>query len=55
LKENAGKYVKMLQDKGLLVNTAGSRVIRLLPPLIITKEQMLWVKETIEGVLNEDQ
>ncbi|KPU62381.1 acetylornithine aminotransferase, partial [Thermococcus sp. EP1] len=52
LKENAGKYVEKLQERGLLVNTAGNKVIRLLPPLIITKEQMLWVKETIEGVLN---
>jgi len=52
LKENAGKYVEKLQERGLLVNTAGNRVIRLLPPLIITKEQMLWIKETIEGVLN---
>ncbi|HII67882.1 MULTISPECIES: acetylornithine/succinylornithine family transaminase [Thermococcus] len=52
LKENAGKYVETLQERGLLVNTAGNRVIRLLPPLIITKEQMLWIKETIEGVLN---
>ena len=52
LKENAGKYVEKLQERGLLVNTAGNRVIRLLPPLIITKEQLLWVKETIEGVLN---
>lgn len=55
LRESAGKYVEMLQGKGLLVNTAGSRVIRLLPPLIITKEQMLWVKETIEGALNGNQ
>ncbi|WP_457754702.1 acetylornithine/succinylornithine family transaminase [Thermococcus sp.] len=55
LKESAGKYVQTLQDKGLLVGTAGNRVIRLLPPLIITKEQMLWVKKTIEGVLNENQ
>lgn len=53
LKENAGKYVEKLQERGLLVNTAGNRVIRLLPPLIITKEQMLWIKETIEGVLND--
>ena len=52
LKENAGKYVEKLQERGLLVNTAGNRVIRLLPPLIITKEQMLWIKGTIEGVLN---
>ncbi len=52
LKENTGKYVEKLQERELLVNTAGNRVIRLLPPLIITKEQMLWIKETIEGVLN---
>ena len=55
LKESAGKYVEKLQEKGLLVNTAGNRVIRLLPPLIVTKEQMLWIKKTVEGVLNENQ
>ncbi|WP_367884500.1 hypothetical protein [Thermococcus sp. JCM 11816] len=31
-----GNYVKALQERGgILVNTAGNRVIRLLPPLII--------------------
>jgi len=42
-----------LQNNGLLVNTAGSRVIRLLPPLIITRQEMQWIKEKIEGVLND--
>jgi len=53
LRENAGKYVEALQNNGLLVNTAGSRVIRLLPPLIITRQEMQWIKEKIEGVLND--
>ncbi|SFS33203.1 aspartate aminotransferase family protein [Marininema halotolerans] len=33
-------FVKVLAEQGLLVLTAGPRVLRLLPPLIITKEQV---------------
>ena len=52
LREPAGRYIQTLQERGLLVNTAGARVIRLLPPLIISREQMLWIKNTLEEVLN---
>ncbi len=53
IREPAGKYVEALQTRGLLVNTAGSRVIRLLPPLIISKEQMMCIKQLLEEVLND--
>ena len=33
-------YVKALQEKGVLVLTAGTDTIRLLPPLIISKEEI---------------
>lgn len=49
----AGKYVQALQERGILVNTAGRRVIRLLPPLIIERGKMLEAKAEIEGVLND--
>ncbi len=55
LRKDAWSYVLKLQQRGLLVNTAGRRVIRLLPPLIITKEQMSWIKGLMEDVLQEDE
>mgnify|MGYP000438270962 FL=1 len=33
-------YVRALQEKGVLVLTAGEDTIRLLPPLVITKEDI---------------
>lgn len=38
--QKRGDYVKQLQEKGVLVLTAGSDTIRLLPPLVITKEDI---------------
>lgn len=51
LKRPAGRYVEELQRRGILVNTAGSRVIRLLPPLIIGDE-LKSAREVIEDVLS---
>ena len=53
MRRPAGKYVQALQERGILVNTAGNRVIRLLPPLIIERGKMLEVKAELEGVLND--
>ncbi|MFH1536614.1 MAG: aspartate aminotransferase family protein [Patescibacteria group bacterium] len=39
LKQKAGKYVKALQEEGILV-MSNNNIIRLLPPLIITKEEI---------------
>jgi acetylornithine/LysW-gamma-L-lysine aminotransferase len=51
LKEKAGPYVQALMEKGVIALLAGSNVIRLLPPLVITKEEiaqvLLALKETI--------
>ena len=33
------EYAKMLFDKGILVGTIGQSVFRLVPPLVITKEE----------------
>ncbi|CAB49365.1 acetylornithine/succinylornithine family transaminase [Pyrococcus abyssi] len=54
LKKPVGRYVEELQNEGYLVHTSGQRVIRLLPPLIISKEKMMEVKSAIEGVINGD-
>ena len=38
--EKRADYVKALLAEGVIVLTAGKDVIRLLPPLVITKEEM---------------
>lgn len=38
--ENVGETVTALREQGLLVLVAGPKVIRLLPPLIVTKEEI---------------
>jgi [amino-group carrier protein]-gamma-(L-lysyl/L-ornithyl)-L-glutamate aminotransferase len=40
LKENAGPTIKTLQDGGILALGAGPTVVRYLPPLVITAEQI---------------
>ncbi|MHA2029060.1 MAG: aspartate aminotransferase family protein [Candidatus Kariarchaeaceae archaeon] len=50
-KQKVGKYILELQDNGLLVNTAGSNVIRLLPPLVISYEELDMVIEKLSSIL----
>jgi acetylornithine/LysW-gamma-L-lysine aminotransferase len=40
LKENAGPTIKALQDEGVLTLGAGPTVVRYLPPLVITADQI---------------
>jgi acetylornithine/LysW-gamma-L-lysine aminotransferase len=40
LKENSGPTIKALQDEGVLVLGAGPTVVRYLPPLVISAEQI---------------
>ncbi len=51
LKEKAGRYVQALMEKGVIVLLAGSTVIRLLPPLVISKAEIDIVVDAIEAVL----
>jgi acetylornithine/LysW-gamma-L-lysine aminotransferase len=51
LKEKAGPYVQQLMEKGVIVLLAGATVIRLLPPLVITKEQIDTVVSALRDVL----
>lgn len=51
LKERAGSYVKELMERGVITLLAGSCVIRLLPPLIIEKEEIDTVVETLREIL----
>ncbi|HKW78591.1 MAG TPA: aminotransferase class III-fold pyridoxal phosphate-dependent enzyme, partial [Candidatus Limnocylindria bacterium] len=40
LKENAGPTIKALQEAGVLTLGAGPTVVRYLPPLVITADQI---------------
>jgi acetylornithine/LysW-gamma-L-lysine aminotransferase len=51
LKEKAGPYVQRLMDNGVIVLLAGATVIRLLPPLVITREEIDRVLTALKEVL----
>ncbi len=51
LKEKAGPYVQPLAERGVLVLLAGATVIRLLPPLVITQEEIDRVLSALKEVL----
>ncbi|WP_420631692.1 [LysW]-lysine hydrolase [Candidatus Leptofilum sp.] len=51
LRQRAMPYVQALMDKGIVALTAGSTVIRLLPPLTITAEELDRVVVALEQVL----
>ena len=51
LKEKAGPYVQHLMGKGVIVLLAGATVIRLLPPLVITREEIDGVLVAMKEVL----
>ncbi len=49
LKEKAGPYVQKLMEKGVIALLAGATVIRLLPPLVISREEI----DTVVAALSE--
>ncbi len=51
LKEKAGPYVQRLMEKGVIALLAGATVIRLLPPLVISKEDIDTVVSALEEIL----
>lgn len=51
LKEKSGPYVKQLMEKGVIALLAGPTVIRLLPPLVIRKEEIDVVVDRINETL----
>jgi acetylornithine/succinyldiaminopimelate/putrescine aminotransferase len=53
LKEKAGPYVQRLMAEGVIVLLAGSTVIRLLPPLVISREEIDFVVSKIRAVLEK--
>ena len=55
LRYRAGAVIKELQNKGILVTPGNSTVIRLLPPLIISEQDLDKVLSCIVEVLQEHQ
>lgn len=53
LRTRSAKYLQALQDRGVLALDAGPTVIRLLPPMVITWEQLETVYAALEAVLKE--
>ncbi|MDH3225356.1 MAG: acetylornithine/succinylornithine family transaminase, partial [Gemmatimonadota bacterium] len=51
VRTRARPFVEALQERGILALTAGTRVIRLLPPLIISDSQLGQVEEALLDVL----
>ncbi|GAA3322360.1 hypothetical protein GCM10020331_041940 [Ectobacillus funiculus] len=49
----AAPFVTELQKKGLLVLVAGPNVVRLLPPLTVTKEELETAASAIKEVLGK--
>jgi len=47
----AKSIVLLMQRRGVLVLTAGENVIRLLPPLVITKEELKIAADVLESAL----
>ena len=53
LKERAGPYVQRLMTEGVIVLLAGATVIRLLPPLVISRDEIDFVVSKIRAVLED--
>ncbi|NIW13881.1 MAG: aspartate aminotransferase family protein, partial [Candidatus Thorarchaeota archaeon] len=42
-------------EKGILFLDAGRNVVRLLPPLVISDEQVITVASVLDGLLGEEE
>jgi acetylornithine/LysW-gamma-L-lysine aminotransferase len=54
MKEKVAPYIKALQDRHIIALNAGMAVIRLLPPLVITYQQLDHLVDTLAEVLVAD-
>jgi acetylornithine/LysW-gamma-L-lysine aminotransferase len=54
MKQKVTAYIKALQEKKIIALNAGMTVIRLLPPLVITYEQIDHLVEVLAGVLTQN-
>ncbi len=53
LRRRATPYLRALMDEGVLALPAGSTVLRLLPPLVISDEDLAAACDAVERVLNQ--
>ncbi len=53
LSEPCGELVALALEKGLLLNVTASKVIRLLPPLILNEEQTQQLADQLIGCINQ--
>jgi acetylornithine/LysW-gamma-L-lysine aminotransferase len=53
LKAKSAPYLAALADRGVLALTAGANVMRFLPPLVISREEIDTVIEQVRSVLEE--
>lgn len=53
LKKKSAPYIQVLGQRGVMALSAGMNVIRFLPPLVITREQLGRVTDTLAQVLAE--
>ena len=52
--EDIAKTVqKRLQEKGILVGAVGSKILRLVPPLIVTEPEVDLFMDRLSAVFNE--
>jgi acetylornithine/LysW-gamma-L-lysine aminotransferase len=51
MKQKAAPYIKELQDRKIIALNAGMTVIRLLPPLVITYQQLDYLIKMLKEVL----
>jgi LysW-gamma-L-lysine/LysW-L-ornithine aminotransferase len=55
MKQKVAPYIKTLQEQKIIALNAGMTVIRLLPPLVITYEQLDHLVEVLTNVLVSEQ
>jgi acetylornithine/LysW-gamma-L-lysine aminotransferase len=55
LKQKVTPYLMALMERGVLALPAGLNVLRLLPPLVIEKNDLDVVADAIEHVLQEEK
>ncbi|MFN8461316.1 MAG: hypothetical protein U0X93_06040 [Anaerolineales bacterium] len=54
MKQKVAPYIKALQEANIIALNAGMTVIRLLPPLVITYEQLDHLVDALTEVLPTD-
>ena len=55
MKQKVAPYLKALQEKRVIVLNAGMTVIRILPPLVISYQQLDHLVDTLAEVLADEQ